>query len=161
MSIGYYISQLRSILFIAPVMLLAIIVHEYSHGWMSDRQGDPTPRTAGRLSLNPLKHLDPIGTLCLLFFHVGWAKPVPINPWYYKNRKKGIIAVSLAGPFSNFILAFISVFGMGIVVKLWDNFSGWQWVLFQLLYYLAVTYRIFRYKCSNFSVNNGKKVLLH
>lgn len=136
--ISYYLSQLRSILFIAPVMLLAIIIHECAHGWMSDRLGDPTPRNSGRLSLNPLKHLDPIGTLCLLFFHVGWAKPVPINPWYYKNRKKGIISVSLAGPISNFILALVSVFGMGIVVKLCDNFSGWQWVLFQLLYYSAV-----------------------
>lgn len=138
MSISYYISQLRSILFVAPVMLLAIIVHECAHGWMSDRQGDPTPRSAGRLSLNPLKHLDPIGTLCLLIFHVGWAKPVPINPWYYKNRKKGIISVALAGPFANLILAFVSVLGMGIEVKLCDNFSEWQWILFQLLYYSAV-----------------------
>lgn len=61
--LSYYISQLRSILYVAPVMLLAIIVHECAHGWVSDKLGDPTPRMSGRLTLNPLKHLDPMGTL--------------------------------------------------------------------------------------------------
>ena len=84
----YYITQLQVILYVAPVMLLAIICHECAHGFVSDRLGDPTPRMSGRLTLNPLKHLDPIGTLCLLFFHMGWANPVPINPYYYKDRKK-------------------------------------------------------------------------
>ena len=94
--LSYYISQLQSILYVAPVMLLAIIVHECAHGWVSDKLGDPTPRMSGRLTLNPLKHLDPMGTLCLLVFHMGWANPVPINPYYYKDRKKGLILVSLA-----------------------------------------------------------------
>ena len=71
--LSYYISQLRSILYVTPVMLLAIIVHECAHGWVSDKLGDPTPRMSGRLTLNPLKHLDPMGTLCLLVFHMGWA----------------------------------------------------------------------------------------
>ena len=66
--LSYYISQLRSILYVAPVMLLAIIVHECAHGWVSDKLGDPTPRMSGRLTLNPLKHLDPMGTLCLLVY---------------------------------------------------------------------------------------------
>ena len=69
----------------------------------------------GRLTLNPLKHLDPFGTLCLIFFRMGWAKPVRINTRYYKNRKSGIIMVSLAGPFMNFILAFVSLLFYGLL----------------------------------------------
>ena len=76
---SYYLQQLRDILYIAPVVLIAIMGHEFAHGWVSDRLGDPTPRMDGRLTLNPLKHLDPFGTLCLIFFRMGWAKPVRIN----------------------------------------------------------------------------------
>lgn len=133
-----FASELQSLLFTAPVILLAIICHECAHGWVSDKLGDPTPRNSGRLTLNPLKHLDPIGTLCMLFFHVGWAKPVPINPTYYRNRKKGIIYVSLAGPVTNFILAFISLFIEGLLVKFGSNSSSVIWVLCQLAYYSAV-----------------------
>lgn len=131
-------AQLQSLLFTAPVVLLAIICHECAHGWVSYKLGDPTAKTAGRLTLNPLKHLDPIGTVCMLFFHVGWAKPVPINPMYYKNRKQGIIFVSLAGPVTNFILAFLSLLIMGILVKFGSATSIAIWILTQLCYYSAV-----------------------
>ena len=114
---SYYLQQLRDILYIAPVVLIAIMGHEFAHGWVSDRLGDPTPRMDGRLTLNPLKHLDPFGTLCLIFFRMGWAKPVRINTRYYKNRKSGIIMVSLAGPFMNFILAFLSLLLYGLLGK--------------------------------------------
>lgn len=130
--------RLQSMLFIAPVILLAIVCHEYSHGWMSDRLGDPTPRKSGRLSLNPFRHLDLTGTLCLLLFRVGWAKPVPIDPRYYRDRKKGIIYVSLAGPAINFVLAFISLFLEGLVVKFGSPDSAVMWVIYQLCYYSAV-----------------------
>ena len=112
----YYITQLQVILYVAPVMLLAIICHECAHGYVSDRLGDPTPRMSGRLTLNPFKHLDPLGTLCLLIFHMGWANPVPINPYYYKDRKKGIILVSLAGPAVNLLLAFVSLLIEGLLM---------------------------------------------
>ena len=98
-----FVSNLQVLLFVAPVTLLAIICHECAHGFVSYKLGDPTAKNAGRLTLNPFKHLDTIGTLCMLFFHVGWAKPVPINPMYYRDRKKGIIYVSLAGPVANFL----------------------------------------------------------
>lgn len=91
-----------------PALLIAITFHELSHGYMSYLLGDPTAKQEGRLTLNPIKHLDPIGALGLLFFHFGWAKPVPINPFYYKNRKLGIVLVSIAGPMANFILALIT-----------------------------------------------------
>lgn len=133
-----FTAELQSLLFTAPVVLLAIICHECAHGWVSYKLGDPTAKNAGRLTLNPLKHLDPIGTLCMLFFHVGWANPVPINPWYYKDRKKGIIYVSLAGPVTNFILAFISLFIEGLLMKFGSDSSTVIWACCQLCYYSAV-----------------------
>lgn len=130
--------QLQSLLFTAPVVLLAIICHECAHGFVSYKLGDPTAKNAGRLTLNPLKHLDLMGTLCMLFFHVGWANPVPINPLYYKDRKKGIIYVSLAGPVTNFILAFLSLLTEGILMKFGSDSSVVIWILCQLCYYSAV-----------------------
>lgn len=97
------------ILISALAALIAITIHEVSHGYMAYLMGDTTAKQDGRLSLNPLKHLDWIGALCLVFFHIGWAKPVPVNPYMFKERKKGIIFVSLAGPVSNFLLAIISM----------------------------------------------------
>ena len=135
--LSYYISQLRSILYVAPVMLLAIIVHECVHGWVSDKLGDPTPRMSGRLTLNPLKHLDPMGTLCLLVFHMGWANPVPINPYYYKDRKKGLILVSLAGPIANMLLACISILLEGLLLLYAPNTVFFQ-TLAVLFWYSAV-----------------------
>ena len=134
----YYIAQLQVILYVAPVMLLAIICHECAHGFVSDRLGDPTPRMSGRLTLNPLKHLDPIGTLCLLFFHMGWANPVPINPYYYKDRKKGIILVSLAGPAVNMLLAFVSLFIEGLFMLYGSSSSSIVQTAMSLAYYSAV-----------------------
>ncbi len=90
------------------VIFSAITVHEYAHGFVSYKLGDPTAKYSGRLSLNPLSHIDPIGALCMIFFRFGWAKPVPINPMYYKNRKRDTAIVSLAGPVANVTLAFLS-----------------------------------------------------
>jgi len=131
-------AELQSLLFTAPVVLLAIVCHECAHGWVSYKLGDPTAKNAGRLTLNPLMHLDPLGALCMLFFHVGWANPVPINPWYYKDRKKGIIYVSLAGPVANFIIAFISLFIEGLLMRFGSDTSTLIWILCQLCYYSAV-----------------------
>lgn len=97
-----------------PALLLAITVHEYAHARTSYAMGDPTPKWKGRLSLNPLAHLDPVGLLMLWLFKFGWARPVEINPSYYKDSKKGIALVSVAGPLSNLIFAFITM----IVLKL-------------------------------------------
>lgn len=90
-----------------PGLLLAIIVHEFSHGFAAYRLGDSTAKDYGRLTLNPLKHIDLVGFIFLLIFKFGWAKPVPINPRNFKNRKIDTIIVSLAGPFSNFLLAIV------------------------------------------------------
>ncbi|MBE7051984.1 MAG: site-2 protease family protein [Ruminococcaceae bacterium] len=97
-----------SLILSIPGLLLAIIFHEFAHGWAAYLMGDNTARYSGRLSLNPLHHLDPVGALCMLLFRFGWAKPVPINPNNFKNHRKGVIIVSLAGPFANFVIGLIS-----------------------------------------------------
>lgn len=93
-----------------PGLFIAIIFHELAHGYVAYKLGDPTAKNAGRLTLNPLSHLDPIGFLSMLIFRFGWAKPVPINPMYFKNRKLDTILVSIAGPISNFLIAFFCGF---------------------------------------------------
>jgi Zn-dependent protease len=91
-----------------PVILIALTVHEFSHAYAALRCGDDTARRMGRLTLNPLAHLDPLGTICLLFAPIGWAKPVPINPYYFRNPRRDEIIVSAAGPASNFAMAVIA-----------------------------------------------------
>ena len=93
---------------VIPILLLSLSIHEYSHGYVSYLLGDPTPKENGRLTLNPIAHLDLIGSLVLLITRrIGWAKPVPIDPRYYKNPRKGLMLVGIAGPGSNLILATI------------------------------------------------------
>ena len=90
----------------AIALLVAIDVHEFCHAWMADRLGDPTPRYQGRLTLNPLAHLDPLGTLMLILVRFGWGKPVPVNPYNLRNGpKSGMAMVSFAGPLANLITA--------------------------------------------------------
>ena len=104
----------------APSFLLAITVHEFSHGYIAYRLGDPTARDAGRLTFNPLAHLDLFGTLALFIIHFGWAKPVPVNPNNFANPRRDDIWVSLAGPASNFISAFV----FGMLYRLIDPFPA-------------------------------------
>jgi len=92
------------ILFI-PGILAALTVHEYSHGWAAYRLGDPTAKLMGRLTLNPLPHLDPIGTILLFLVHFGWAKPVPVDPRHFDNPRRDMVWVALAGPGANVMLA--------------------------------------------------------
>ena len=96
------------LLYSIPAVLLALSIHEYAHAYSAYRCGDPTARNLGRMSLDPVKHLDPIGLICLLLFRFGWAKPVPINSRNFKHPRKDNIIVSLSGIIANFILSFIS-----------------------------------------------------
>ena len=99
---------LISILLSLPVILFALSFHEAAHGYVAYKLGDQTARNLGRLTLNPLKHLDPIGTLAMLIFGYGWAKPVPINTRNFDNPRKGMALTGIAGPVSNFILGLVS-----------------------------------------------------
>jgi len=116
---------------IAIPLLYAVIFHELAHGWVAYRMGDPTAKSLGRLSLNPLKHLDPVGTLMLFIFGFGWAKPVPVNFNRLRDRHLGMILVSAAGIITNMLLAFFALFLYQLLSLPPAGLSS------QLLYYFA------------------------
>ena len=99
------------------VIVVSLSIHEYAHGLVSYGLGDPTAKNVGRLTLNPIKHLNPIGTLCMLLFGFGWAKPVPVDPRYYKKPKTGMALCGLAGPAINLII--------GVRAYIWYNVAVW------------------------------------
>ena len=104
---------------LAPALLLAVTVHECAHGWVADRRGDYTARMMGRLTFNPLAHLDLLGTIVLLVTGlIGWAKPVPVNPWRLRNPARDMVLVALAGPISNLLLMAASILLLKVVVLL-------------------------------------------
>ena len=98
----------ESLVLLIPVLLFAVVFHEFSHAWIANKLGDPTARYAGRLTLNPIAHLDPIGGLMILFVGFGWAKPVPVDPRHLKNPREDMMKIAFAGPASNLLLAFIA-----------------------------------------------------
>ena len=116
---------------IAIPLLYSVIFHELAHGWVAYRLGDPTAKLQGRLTINPLKHLDPMGTLMLFLFGFGWAKPVPVNFSQLRDRRMGMILVSSAGIITNMLLAFCALF---LYQLLSPSPSG---LTAQLLYYFA------------------------
>lgn len=95
-------------------LIVAATVHEFAHAYVADRLGDPTPRAQGRLTLNPLAHLDPVGSLMILLFRFGWAKPVQINPMHFRDWRRDTIMVAAAGPLANVTLLFV----LGVPYKL-------------------------------------------
>lgn len=102
-------STIQDIAILAAPILIAVTFHEVAHGWIADRLGDPTARLLGRLTLNPIKHLDPIGTLVFFLTRmIGWAKPVPVNPLNFRDPLKGMMWVAIAGPVTNLFLAAVS-----------------------------------------------------
>lgn len=108
----------KTLLIGLPVTLIALTFHELAHGWVSGKLGDPTPKRDGRMTLNPLAHLDLYGTILMVLTGFGWAKPVMVNPMYYKDKKKGMALVGIAGPLMNVILAFVGVIIMMIFAVL-------------------------------------------
>ncbi len=116
--INFSSGNLLAILLTLPAVIIAIVFHEYAHAWMADKLGDETPRMQGRLTLNPLKHLDPVGFVLLMFAGFGWGRPVEINTRNFNrniSQTKGEILVSLAGPVMNFILAIIFAIILGVL----------------------------------------------
>ena len=101
------IERLPMLLLSLPVILFSLSVHECCHGYAALKLGDTTARNFGRLTLNPLKHIDPIGFICMVLFHFGWANPVPINTRNFKNPRRDMALSALAGPLSNIVLAFV------------------------------------------------------
>ncbi len=123
-----------------PTMLFALSVHETMHGFVALKLGDPTARNLGRLTLNPLRHIDPIGFAVLLLVGIGWAKPVPINARYFRNPKWGFALVALAGPASNFLLGIFNAALFGVLNAVYSNavYSGVEGFRLTLLYWSAI-----------------------
>lgn len=118
-----------------PALLIALSFHEYAHARMAYAWGDSTAKDEGRLTLNPLAHLDPLGLLMLLIVRFGWARPVPISPFRFKDRRKGLFWVSLAGPGMNLLIGLIATF-------FWILGRGWGSLVESIFYYLVV-YNVF------------------
>ncbi len=112
--------NIQTLFLIAPPILLALTFHEYAHAYVAHRYGDDTAKQSGRLSLNPLRHLDPLGTIMIFLVQFGWAKPVPVNPYQLKNPKKDMLWISAAGPLSNMLLALVS----GLLLRMLSDFSA-------------------------------------
>lgn len=131
---GFDFSYILSILLGLIPALVCITLHELSHGFVAYKLGDNTAKDRGRLTLNPLKHLDVMGLLMLLVFHVGWAKPVPVNMYNFKNPKRGMALTALAGPVSNFLitLVFMFLFGFAYTIVL-AHYSEPGYYLLQML----------------------------
>lgn len=133
--------SLTNILINIPVALVAIVGHELAHAWVSTKLGDPTPRYEGRLTLNPLAHIDPIGAVMMILTGFGWARPVGVNPMYYKDRKKGMALVAIAGPLSNFVMAFFGIL-IGVILMLLVEFLNWGGGAINTIFLIAQTFAI-------------------
>ncbi len=106
--ISLLFSEPLAFFIIVPIVLLSITVHEFAHCWVTDRLGDPTPRAKGRLTLNPLAHLDPLGTIAFLFTRFGWGKPAPFDPYNLKEPIRDTALIAAAGPLSNILIAVVA-----------------------------------------------------
>ncbi len=120
-------------LYLLPAVVISLTIHEFSHAFVANRLGDPTPKEDGRLSLNPLHHIDIWGFIVMLLVRFGWAKPVRVNPMYFENPRKGMLYTAIAGPLSNLALCFISSFFMALALVL----SAPMW-LTQILLYMVL-----------------------
>lgn len=122
-----------------PVFLLALTIHEFAHAWLADRLGDPTARLQGRLTLKPLAHLDPIGTLAIVLIGFGWARPVPVDVRYLQRPRRDMMLIAAAGPASNLILATASAFCSAMIP--WAAWGPeWVWLTrpLRIMFYTAV-----------------------
>jgi len=127
-----------TLLLAVPAILIALTFHEFAHGYVAYRMGDPTAKNMGRLTLNPLAHLDPLGTIMIFLIHFGWAKPVPVDPRYLGNPKRDMMWIAAAGPLMNMALALIT----GILIRIFigaglANGQAGETVgmVFQMLYF--------------------------
>ncbi len=138
--------MIQNLALIAPGFLLAITVHEYTHGYVAYRLGDPTAKLAGRLTFNPISHLDPFGTLVLVLTQmIGWAKPVPVDPRYLHNPRKDMLWISLGGPAANLVTAVVLAVLLHIVLFLFGGRAishGTSFILAPLVYILLFGVKI-------------------
>jgi Zn-dependent protease len=136
--------DLRTFLYLAPIVLVSLTLHELAHAAVAYKLGDPTAKDEGRLTLNPIKHLDPLGTLMFVVTSLvaglpfGWAKPVPVRPGYFRHPKEGMALVAAAGPATNFLLALVC-----LAIFQHAGFTGETQEVLRLAYYVNVVLGIF------------------
>lgn len=135
-SIGHLIAGI-------PGLIIAMVIHEYSHARVADFLGDYTPRMQGRLTLNPVAHIDPIGLLMMFIVHFGWAKPVQVNPYNFRNPRRDDILVSVAGPASNLITSFVALIVLTLLIKIGFPISDGLLVVFKLIIIYNINFAIF------------------
>lgn len=153
--------KLLALVLSAVAVLLCMTVHELSHGLMAYRLGDPTAKDMGRLTLNPLKHVDPLGAVMLLVAHVGWAKPVMVDMRYFKHPKRGMALTALAGPVSNFLLALAALAICSLLYHFCLPLGGALYILFCFLCHVAVlSLGLGLFNLIPISPLDGSKVLL-
>jgi len=131
------IKNIAEILISAVAFLISVSCHEFAHGYSAYKMGDPSAKFSGRLSLNPLKHFDVFGIIFFLVFRFGWAKGVPVDPRYFKDKKKGMVYSALAGPLTNVILALLSL----IIFQLICQISFTSKALYMVFYYIAMFFQ--------------------
>ena len=134
---GDLTSVLIRLLLVMPSILMALTFHEFAHGFIANKLGDPTAKNLGRLTLNPLKHLDPMGTLMMLFVGIGYAKPVPINSRYFKKPKRDMALTALAGPAMNLILSFAGVMIYSVYLAFLGSNNYITYAVYVFFYYFA------------------------
>lgn len=125
-----------SLLLSLPVVLLALSVHETAHGYVADKLGDPTARNMGRLTLNPAKHIDPLGFICMVLCGFGWAKPVPVNTRYFRKPKRDMALTAAAGPLSNLLLALIFAILLRVELTVYSGMTGLTSFTYQIFVWL-------------------------
>ena len=142
---GFDFSYILSIIQSLIPALVCITLHELSHGYTAYLLGDDTAKSRGRLTLNPIKHMDVMGLLMMLVFHVGWAKPVPVNMYKFKNPKRGMALTALAGPMSNIVIAVVFMFVSGLLyIPLYSSGVGYFFLgMLQLTAYISVGLGLF------------------
>ena len=136
-------------------LLYSVIIHEVAHGWVAEKMGDPTARWLGRITFNPIKHLDPIGTVALLLVGFGWAKPVPVNFSNLKDYRKGMIAVSAAGIGANIVIAFLAL----LIIRM-NIFSPWGGVVGVLLPLAKINLILASFNLIPIPPLDGSKILM-
>lgn len=156
---GFDFSYLLSIILGLVPALLCVTLHEFSHGYAAYKLGDDTAKRAGRLTLNPLRNLDPLGLVMLLVFHFGWAKPVPVNMFRFKNPKRGMALTALAGPMCNLVLAVVFMFfyGLAFIPLGRSAVGGYFLEMIQITAVISLGYAVFN--LIPISPLDGSKVL--